>query len=160
MKRFQIFIAIMFLLCGSAAAQSEGFMKLYAEAGEALNDGQVGITTTQLSGKMLQEVMPASIFPLNTSAISSLTERVIMDAVSVYTAAGAPDKAEKLADALVVECEDAIALYGSEYMGNYLSSDDLQRNLYYIYMLADIFEKNGQPELSKKYADKVSLFLQ
>ncbi|MBR5184309.1 MAG: DUF2723 domain-containing protein, partial [Bacteroidales bacterium] len=108
----------------------------------------------------MQEVMPASIFPLNTSAISSLTERVIMDAVSVYTAAGAPDKAEKLADALVVECEDAIALYGSEYMGNYLSSDDLQRNLYYIYMLADIFEKNGQPELSKKYADKVSLFLQ
>ena len=59
MKRFQIFIAIMFLLCGSAAAQSEWFMKLYAEAGEALNDGQVGITTTQLSGKMLQEVMPA-----------------------------------------------------------------------------------------------------
>ena len=34
-------------------------MKLYAEAGKALNDGQVGITTTQLSGKMLQEVMPA-----------------------------------------------------------------------------------------------------
>ena len=58
MKRFQLLTAIMFLLCGSAAAQSEGFLKLYSEAGQALSDGQVGITTTQLSGKMLQEVMP------------------------------------------------------------------------------------------------------
>jgi hypothetical protein len=59
MKRFQLLAAIMLLFCGSAVAQSEGFMKLYTEAGEALNDGQAGITTTQLSGKMLQEVMPA-----------------------------------------------------------------------------------------------------
>ena len=59
MKKFQIFIAIMLLLCTSAAAQSEGFMKLYEEAGQSLKDGQAGITTTQLSGKMLQEVMPA-----------------------------------------------------------------------------------------------------
>ena len=58
MKRFQLLTAIMFLLCGSAAAQSEGFLKLYSEAGQALSEGQVGITTTQLSGKMLQEVMP------------------------------------------------------------------------------------------------------
>ena len=59
MKKFQILIAIMLLLCTSAAAQSEGFMKLYEEAGQTLKEGQAGITTTQLSGKMLQEVMPA-----------------------------------------------------------------------------------------------------
>ena len=48
----------------------------------------------------------------------------------------------------------------TEYMGNYLSSEDLQRNLYYIYMVADIFEKNNQSELSKKYADMVNSYLQ
>ncbi len=108
----------------------------------------------------MQSVMPVSAFPLNTSVISSLTERAVMDAVTVYIAAGAPDKAEKLADGLVAESEDAIALFGTEFMGNFLSSEDLQRNLYYIYMIADIFEKNGQPEMAKKYADKVALYLQ
>ena len=108
----------------------------------------------------MQEIMPASVFPLNTSVISSLTERAVMDAISVYIAAGAPDKAEKLADALVAESEDGIALFGAEYMGDFLASEDLQRNLYYIYMIADIFEKSNQPELAKKYSDKVALYLQ
>jgi hypothetical protein len=82
-----------------------------------------------------------------------------MDAISVYIAAGAPDKAEQLADALVAESEDGIALFGAEYMGDFLASEDLQRNLYYIYMIADIFEKSNQPELAKKYSDKVALYL-
>ena len=108
----------------------------------------------------MQNVMPVSAFPLNTSVISSLTERTVMDAISIYVAVGEIGKAEKLADEFVLECEEAIALFGTEYMGGYLSSDDLQRNLYYIYMVADIFEKNNQSELSKKYADMVNSYLQ
>jgi hypothetical protein len=108
----------------------------------------------------MQSVMPVSAFPLNTSVISSLTERTVMDAISIYVAVGEIGKAEKLADEFVLECEEAIALFGTEYMGGYLSSDDLQRNLYYIYMVADIFEKNNQGELSKKYADMVNSYLQ
>ena len=108
----------------------------------------------------MQSVMPVSAFPLNTSVISSLTERTVMDAISIYVAVGEIGKAEKLADEFVLECEEAIALFGTEYMGGYLSSDDLQRNLYYIYMVADIFEKNNQSELSKKYADMVNSYLQ
>ena len=108
----------------------------------------------------MQSIMPTSTFPLNTSVISSLTERAVMDAVAAYVGAGALDKGVKLADDLVAEVEDHIALFGTEYRGDFLSSDDLQRNLYYIYMIADVFRQNNQPELAKKYADIVNKYLE
>jgi hypothetical protein len=83
-----------------------------------------------------------------------------MDAIAVYIAAGELGKAEALADEFVAETELSIVLFGTEYKGNFLSTEDLQRNLYYIYMVADVFEKNNQPELSKKYADMVNQYLQ
>ena len=70
------------------------------------------------------------------------------------------EKAEKLADEFIAETELSIALFSTEYKGNFISTDDLQRNLYYIYMVADVFEKNNQPELSKKYADMVNSYLE
>lgn len=108
----------------------------------------------------MQTVMPTGTFPLNNSVISSLTERAIMDAVAAYVGAGAVEKGEKLADALVAETEKSIVLFGAEYNGDFLSSDDLQRNLYYIYMIADVFRQNNQPELAKKYADIVNGYLE
>ena len=108
----------------------------------------------------MQEIMPAENFPLNNSVISSLTERSLMDAIAVYIGAGELEKAEKLADEFIAETELSIALFSTEYKGNFISTDDLQRNLYYIYMVADVFEKNNQPELSKKYADMVNSYLE
>jgi hypothetical protein len=108
----------------------------------------------------MQTVMPVSSFPLNTSVISSLTERAVMDAVAAYIGAGAIEKGVKLADDLVAETEEHIALFSTEYRGDFLSSDDLQRNLYYIYMIADVFRQNNQPELAKKYADIVNKYLE
>ncbi len=108
----------------------------------------------------MQEIMPVSTFPLNTSVISSLTERAVMDAVAAYIGAGEVGKAEKLADALVAETEKSIALFGTEYNGDFLSSEDLQRNLYYIYMIADVFKQNNCKEQAEKYADIVGQYLQ
>ena len=108
----------------------------------------------------MPEIMPASMWPLNTSVISSLTERAIMDAITVYVGAGELEKAEKLADELLAETEMSIALFSTEYKGNFLSTEDLQRNLYYIYMISDIFAKNSQPELAKKYSDIINQYLE
>ena len=108
----------------------------------------------------MQSIMPTSQFPLNTSVISSLTERAVMDAVAAYIGAGAIEKGVKLADDLVAETGEHIALFSTEYRGDFLSSDDLQRNLYYIYMIADVFRQNNQPELAKKYADIVNKYLE
>ena len=117
------------------------------------------VSAVELLDKM-QEIMPAENFPLNNSVISSLTERSLMDAIAVYIGAGELEKAEKLADEFIAETELSIALFSTEYKGNFISTDDLQRNLYYIYMVADVFEKNNQPELSKKYADMVNSYLE
>ncbi len=58
MKRFLIFI-VAFLWCGFAIGQSKEFMELYRKAGEILKDGDTGISTTEVSGKMLQELLPS-----------------------------------------------------------------------------------------------------
>ena len=108
----------------------------------------------------MQQIIPAKNFPLNNSIISSLTERSLMDAIAVYVGAGELGKAEALADEFIAETELSIALFSTEYKGNFISTDDLQRNLYYIYMVADVFDKNNQPELSKKYADLVNQYLE
>ena len=113
----------------------------------------------ELLNKM-QEIMPTSNFPLNNSVISSLTERALMDAIAVYIGAGEVAKAEELADKFIEETELSIALFSTEFAGNFISTEDLQRNLYYIYMVADVFEKNNQKELAKKYADMVNQYLQ
>ena len=83
-----------------------------------------------------------------------------MDAITVYVGAGELEKAEKLADELLAETEMSIALFSTEYKGNFLSTEDLQRNLYYIYMISDIFAKNNQPELAKKYSDIINQYLE
>ena len=109
---------------------------------------------------MMQKIMPSENFPLNNSLISSLTERTLKDAIAVYIGAGELAKAEKLADEFIEETKLSVALFSTEHNGNFISTEDLQRNLYYIYMVADVFEKNNQPELSKKYADLVNSYLE
>lgn len=59
MKRFVIFLGLLLLWGGAAMGQSKGFMELYGKAGEALEKGQGGITTVEISGKMLQELVPS-----------------------------------------------------------------------------------------------------
>lgn len=58
MKRY--FLLVMaFLWCGYAIAQSQGFLEVYRQAGQVLKEGDAGITTTEVSGKMLQELLPS-----------------------------------------------------------------------------------------------------
>lgn len=59
MKRFVIFLGLLLLWGGAAMGQSKGFMELYGKASEALKKGQEGIATIEISGKMLQELMPS-----------------------------------------------------------------------------------------------------
>ena len=58
MRRLLLFV-VAFLWCGFAMGQSTEFMELYRKAGEVLKEGDSGITTTEISGKLLQELLPA-----------------------------------------------------------------------------------------------------
>ncbi len=59
MKKFVLLFCVALLWCSTAMGQSAGFMELYAKAGEALKKGKEGITTAEISGKMLRELMPS-----------------------------------------------------------------------------------------------------
>lgn len=59
MKRFVIFLGLLLLWGSAAMGQSKGFLELYGKASEALKKGQEGIATIEISGKMLQELMPS-----------------------------------------------------------------------------------------------------
>lgn len=106
----------------------------------------------------MQQIMPAKNFPLNNSILSSLTERAILDAIAVYLQAGEKEKAYKLAEDFVAETEKAITLFNTEFKGALLSAEDLQRNLYYILMVSETFEKNGEPEKAKQYAQMIDSY--
>lgn len=106
----------------------------------------------------MQQVMPAKNFPLNNSILSSLTERAVLDAIAVYLQAGEKEKAYQLADDFVAETEKAITLFNKEFKGALLSAEDLQRNLYYILMISETFEKNGEPEKAKLYAGMIDSY--
>ena len=58
MRRLLLFV-VAFLWCGFAMGQSKEFMELYRKAGEVIKEGDTGMTTTEISGKMLQELLPA-----------------------------------------------------------------------------------------------------
>ncbi len=59
MKKFVILFGMFLLWSSTAFCQSAGFMELYAKATEALKKGEEGITTAEISGKMLRELMPS-----------------------------------------------------------------------------------------------------
>ena len=85
------------------------------------------------------EVAPAKNFPLNNSIISSLNDRAVMDAISLYCQMGERKKGDALADAFEKETLEAIALFASTRDGEFLSQEDLKRSLYYLMVLQDIY---------------------
>lgn len=59
MRKFLILFVGALLWWSGASGQSKGFMELYVQAGEALKRGAEGITTAEMSGKMLRELVPS-----------------------------------------------------------------------------------------------------
>ena len=60
MRKFLILFIGALLWWSGACGQSAQFTKLYSMAGESLKRGAEGITTAEISGKMLRELMPSS----------------------------------------------------------------------------------------------------
>jgi hypothetical protein len=107
----------------------------------------------------MQEVMPTKNFPINNSVVSTASELAILDAISMYLACKEIDKATKLTDEFVKETKLAIELFGSNYKGNVLSIEDLERNILYFLGLAEAYKKNGYPEKGEEYSKYVEEYL-
>lgn len=115
------------------------------------------LKAVELLDKM-QTVMPDKNFPLNNSILSTLTERSVFEAIATYFDAGEPEKAVALGNRFVNETRKAIKLFSKPFNGTFLSAEDLQRNLYYMAMVSDIYNKNGQTEPAKEIEDEISIY--
>ena len=105
----------------------------------------------------MQEVAPAENFPLNNSIISSLNDRAVMDAISLYCQMGERAKADALADAFERETLQAVALFATSKGGAFISSEDLKRALYYFIVLEDIYSEIDK-ERAARYSAVVNEF--
>ena len=105
----------------------------------------------------MQEVAPAENFPLNNSIISSLNDRAVMDAISLYCQMGQRAKADALADAFERETLQAVALFATSKGGAFISSEDLKRALYYFIVLEDIYSEIDK-ERAARYSAVVNEF--
>jgi hypothetical protein len=85
----------------------------------------------------MQEVIAPELFPLNTSLISGLNTIAVSDAVEIYVAAGEPEKAEKLGDALAEETFATLTFYSRLKVN---SESEISSNFYMILQLMNVIE--------------------
>ena len=107
----------------------------------------------------MQKAFPAKNFPLNNSIISMINDRAVMDAISVYLAAGERAKADKLANAMIAETEKAIILFSKIHNKALMSGDYLEQQLSYVLIISSIYKDAGDEATSKRYSDMVDVYL-
>lgn len=107
----------------------------------------------------MENVIPDKNFPYNNSIISSLNDRAVMDAISLYLALGEKNKAEKITKRLVFETEQSINLLSGLHNQGFEVTDYLQQSLYYMVLISEIYQKAGYTDEAKKYADFVEKYI-
>ncbi len=108
--------------------------------------------------KMMVSV-PAKTLPLNTSYISGLNDKAVMDAIELYVKLGETGKAENLADEFLHETLLSVRLFSTIHRNSYLSYDDLYQSLTYLVALQDTFKRCGMPEKADEIARILEQFL-
>ena len=106
------------------------------------------------------EVMPTKNLTLNNSISgATLTERAVFEEIKTYLRDGEIEKDDKLADEFLDGTMLALILFGKEHNGEMLSIDEVQRNLYYILMVSETYEKNGLLDKAKKYSSIIDTYI-
>ena len=107
----------------------------------------------------MERVFPQKNFPLNVSLLSSVNDVAVIDAISVYFACNENEKAIELGSRMVQECEQHIQLLSKPYKGEIFSWDNLQRNIYYMIMIADSYKAAGATAEAAALKEKVNSYL-
>lgn len=91
----------------------------------------------------MQEVMIPSQYPLNASLLPSLNEYAVMEAIDLYFLTGEKEKGMAIAGAFVDETLKSVSLFATQYRGKYLSKNDVESNLSFLFYVADIYRNRG-----------------
>lgn len=106
----------------------------------------------------MQEVMIPSKFPLSCSLLGSLNEYSVMDAVDMYLQMGEKDKGFALGNAFIEENYKAARLFAKRFGSGYISKDDVENSLSFIYYISEIYKKAGFEDEAKKIVDALEKF--
>lgn len=108
----------------------------------------------------MQEIVPAATLPLNNAIISGLNDRAVLDAISLYSAAGEKEKAYKLADAFTEETVKAVVLFSKPFGDSLLSYDYLNQAFTYLLVLQDVFNNNNDIEKANEIGALINSYLE
>ena len=108
----------------------------------------------------MQELVPAASLPLNNAIISGLNDKAVLDAISIYSAAGEKDKAYKLADDFAEETAKAIKLFSKPYGDGFLSYEYTNQAFSYLLLLQDVFKNNNDIEKANKIGEFINTYLE
>ena len=118
-------------------------------ASRALYDRGKADKAKDVLDKMM-ETIPDKTLPLNTSYISGLNDKAVMDAIELYMKLGENEKADELAERFLQETMNSIRLFSKVHKNAYISYDDLYQSLTYLVALQDIFNRNGREEKAEE----------
>ena len=94
----------------------------------------------------MQQIFIPSQFPLNFSLVPSMNEYAVMEAIDIYLAAGEREKGMSLLERFRDETLKSITLFSKQFKGTYLSKQDIEQNLAYLFRLSDILINRGEKE--------------
>ena len=121
-------------------------------ASRALYDRGKADKAKDVLDKMM-ETIPDKTLPLNTSYISGLNDKAVMDAIELYMKLGENEKADELAERFLQETMNSIRLFSKVHKNAYISYDDLYQSLTYLVALQDIFNRNGREEKAEEVGE-------
>ena len=104
----------------------------------------------------MQELVPAATLPLNNAIISGLNDRAVMDAISLYSAAGEKEKAYRLADAFAAETEKAVILFSKPFGEGFLSYEYTNQAFSYLLLLQEVFKNNNDIEKANEIGEMIN----
>lgn len=111
----------------------------------------------------MQYLIPDKTLPLNTSVISTLNDRAVMDAINLYLLCGEKEKGIGLGDAFLKETLDYITLCSKPYPGSggteLLDYALLNQSFQYLLVVEDIYKKGGATEEAEKLRGIIELLL-
>ena len=108
----------------------------------------------------MQELIPAATLPLNNAIISGLNDKAVLDAISLYAAAGQKEKAYKLADAFADETVKAIVLFSKPYRDGFMSYEYTNQAFSYLLLLQEVFKNNNDHEKENEIGELINKYLE
>ena len=108
----------------------------------------------------MQELIPAATLPLNNAIISGLNDKAVLDAISLYSAAGEKEKAYKLGDAFAEETAKAIELFSKPFRDGFMSYEYTNQAFSYLLLLQEVYKNNNDTEKANEIANMINMYLE